>query len=251
MLKKAAAINKRVVPESLLRTAVVEKKTEKKGGTLTIFKSPVLTKYLFAVVIAWFSLNLTYYCLSFNVGNLGLNIFLTQLIFGLSEMPAHLLCIWLLDTVGRRLCLIGTLLVGGLTCLLIIIVGQDKAIFVTLLASLGRIASNMAGAICSVYVQELFPTSLRQTASGLGNIASRSGGLLSPVVNMLVMYHWTVPIVVYSSLMFLSGAMGFLLPETKRSELPDSTADVEKRKTNLIVCEIDFSTFSQLKSTRL
>lgn len=251
VLKKAAAVNKGVVPESLLRTAVVGTETEKKGGTLTIFKSPVLTKYLFAVVIAWFSLNLTYYCLSFNVGNLGLNIFLTQLIFGLSEMPAHVLCIWLLDVVGRRPCLIATLLVGGFTCLLIIIVGQDRAILVTLLASLGRIFSNMAGSICSVYVQELFPTSLRQTASGLGNIASRSGGLLSPVVNMLVMYHWTVPVVVYSSLMFLSGAMGFLLPETGRSELPDSTADVEKRKTNLIVSEIDFSTFSQLKSTRL
>lgn len=251
VLKKAAAINKGVVPESLLRTVVVVTETEKKGGTLTIFKSPVLTKYLFAVVMAWFSLNLTYYCLSFNVGNLGLNIFLTQLIFGVSEVPAHLLCIWLLEAVGRRVCLIATLLGGGLTCLLIIVVGQDKAAFVTLFATLGRIFSNMAGSICSVYVQELFPTSLRQSASGLGNIASRAGGLLSPVVNMLVMFHWTVPVVVYSSLMFLSGALGFLLPETRRRELPDSTADVGKRKNTLTRYEIDFTTFSQLKSTRL
>uniref|UniRef100_A0A8C6UIX5 Solute carrier family 22 member 13a n=1 Tax=Neogobius melanostomus TaxID=47308 RepID=A0A8C6UIX5_9GOBI len=248
VLKKAAAINKGVVPVSLLNTVVMVTETEKKGGTLTIFKSPVLTKYLIAVVIAWFSLNLTYYCLSFNVGNLGLDIFLTQLIFGLSEMPAHLLCIWLLEAVGRRVCLIGTLLGGGVTCLLIIAVGQDKAIFVTLFAALGRIFSNMAGSICSVYVQELFPTSLRQTASGLGNIACRAGGLLSPVVNMLVMYHWTIPIVVYSSLMFLSGALGFLLPETRRRELPDSTADVGKRKNTLANDEIDFSTFSQMKS---
>lgn len=251
LLKKAAALNKGAVPESLLRTAGVVNEIEKKGGTLTIFKSPVLTKYFFAVVLAWFSLNLTYYCLSFNVGNLGLNIFLTQLIFGLSEMPAHLLCIWLLEAVGRRLCLIATLLSGGLTCLLIIIVGQDRAIFVTSFAALGRIFSNMAGSICTVYVQELFPTSLRQTASGLGNISSRAGGLLSPVVNMLVMYNWMVPVVVYSSLMFLSGAMGFLLPETRRRELPDSTADLERRKSDLIISEIDFATFSQLKSTRL
>ncbi|KAK7945109.1 hypothetical protein WMY93_000837 [Mugilogobius chulae] len=204
-LKKAAVINKREVPEYLLQKVVVVTETEKKGGTLTIFKSAVLTKYLIAVVLAWFSLNLTYYCLSFNVGNLGLDIFLTQLIFGASELPAHLLCIWLLEALGRRLCLITTLLGGGLTCLLIIAVGQDKAIFVTLFASLGRIFSNMAGSICSVYVQELFPTSLRQTASGLGNIASRIGGLLSPVVNMLVTYHWFVPIIVYSSAMFVSG----------------------------------------------
>lgn len=130
---------------------VVVSETQKKGGTLTIFKSVLLTKYLFAVILAWwvtldttvniipvqvywlfssfffrFSLNLTYYCLSFNVGNLGLDIFLTQLIFGVSELPAHVLCIWLLEALGRRVCLISTLLAAGLTCILILAVGQGK-----------------------------------------------------------------------------------------------------------------------------
>ncbi|XP_072297140.1 solute carrier family 22 member 13-like [Eucyclogobius newberryi] len=251
VLKKAAAINKGIVPESLLQKVVVGTETKKKGGTLTIFKSAVLSKYLFAVVLAWFSLNLTYYCLSFNVGNLGLDVFLTQFIFGVSELPAHLLCIWLIEALGRRVCLITTLLGGALTCLLIIVVGQDKAIFVTLFAALGRIFSNMAGSVCSVYVQELFPTSLRQSASGLGNIASRAGGLLSPVVNMLATYHWFVPIVVYSSLMFVSGVLVFMLPETRRRELPDSTADVGKRKNSSTVHQMDVLTFSKLKSTRL
>ncbi|XP_033837831.2 solute carrier family 22 member 13 [Periophthalmus magnuspinnatus] len=251
VLKKAAAINKGIVPESILQKVVVETETKKKGGTLTIFKSPVLTKYLFAIILAWFSLNLTYYCLSFNVGNLGLDIFLTQLIFGATELPAHLLCIWLLEALGRRVCLITTLLAGGLACLLIIAVGQEKAIFVTLFATLGRIFSNMAGSICSVYVQELVPTSLRQSASGLGNIASRAGGLLSPVVNMLAVYHWFVPIAVYSSFMFVSGLLGLLLPETRRRELPDSIANLGIQQNGLTIHQMDLSTFSQLKSTRL
>ncbi|XP_020791779.1 solute carrier family 22 member 13 [Boleophthalmus pectinirostris] len=251
VLKKAAAINKSTIPDSLFQKVVVETETEQKGGILTILKSPVLIKYLFPIILAWFSLNLTYYCLSFNVGNLGLNIFLTQLIFGASELPAHLLCIWLLEAVGRRVCLITTLLTGSLSCLLIIAVGQEKLIYVTLFATLGRIFSNMAGSTCSVYIQELVPTSLRQSASGLGNIANRAGGLLSPVVNMLATYHWFAPITVYSSFMFVSGLLGLLLPETRRRELPDSTADFRIKKNGLTIHQKDLSTFSQMKSTRL
>ena len=71
-----------------------------------------------------FSLNLSYYCLSFNVGNFGLDIFLTQLMFGLTEIPAHILCIWLLEVVGRKISLMSTLLIGGFVCTLILVVPQ-------------------------------------------------------------------------------------------------------------------------------
>ncbi|XP_070775714.1 solute carrier family 22 member 13-like [Enoplosus armatus] len=251
LITKVAAINKRTVPEYLLEK-IVEKETEKKGGIINLMQSSVLRKYFFTILLAWFSLNVTYYCLSFNVGNFGLDIFLTQLIFGLTELPAHILCIWLLETLGRKVSLMSTLLIGGFLCTLILAFPQGNAVAVTTLATSGRFFINWAGSICNVYVQELFPTSFRQTASGLGSIASRAGGLLSPLLNMLAMYHWSIPTIVFSSLTLISGALSFLLPETRRKELPDSTDEAEgnRNKTTLKI-QSKSNKPAQSKSTKL
>ncbi|CAN9503276.1 unnamed protein product [Ophioblennius macclurei] len=229
LVKKVAAINGRTVPESLLEKIVVKEK-EGKRGIIILIQSSILRKYFFALILGWFSLNLTYFCLSFNVGKFGLSIFLTQAIFGLSEVPAHILCIWLLEVFGRKVSLISTLLISGLLCLLLLAFPVGNAVAVTTLATLGRIFSNWAGSVCGVYVQELFPTSFRQTASGLGSIVSRAGGLLSPLLNMLAVYHWSIPTIVFGTLSIVSGGVGFLLPETKSKELPDTTDEAEENR---------------------
>uniref|UniRef100_A0A3Q3JLM6 Uncharacterized protein n=1 Tax=Monopterus albus TaxID=43700 RepID=A0A3Q3JLM6_MONAL len=117
LICRVAAINKKEIPENLLNK-VTEEQEVQRGGIKTIFTSALLRKYLFLISFAWFSLNLGYYCLILNVGRFGLDIFLVQLLFGISEIPANLLSIWLLELVGRKLSLISTLLTAGSFCLL-------------------------------------------------------------------------------------------------------------------------------------
>uniref|UniRef100_A0A3Q2QVV7 Solute carrier family 22 member 13a n=1 Tax=Fundulus heteroclitus TaxID=8078 RepID=A0A3Q2QVV7_FUNHE len=204
LIIKVAAINKRKVSDSLLEkvllfTFFISASKHERDCNSMKGKHVVLTLF----VSCRFSLNVTYFCLSLNVGNFGLDIFLTQALFGLSEVPAHIICIWLLEAVGRKVSLMSTLLMGGLLCMLILAVPQSKP------------------------SQNIINRKTVQTASGLGSIASRVGGLLSPLLNMLAVYHWSIPIVVYSSFTILSGALCFLLPETRRTELPDSTREAE------------------------
>ncbi|XP_054452033.1 solute carrier family 22 member 13-like [Anoplopoma fimbria] len=229
LIVKAAAINKRTVPDSLLNN-IAGKDVEKKGGIQVIFRSPVMTKYFFIITLAWFSLSLSIFCLYFNMESLGFSIFLTQLLFGAIEIPAHILCMWLMEVIGRKILFVATVLTGGLSCILVLAVPQGYNIAVTSLAVAARFFLISGATICNVFVQELFPTSVRQTATALGAIAGRLGGLLAPLLNILAMYHWSIPTTVFSGFTLVSGALGFLLHETRRKELPESADEVENNR---------------------
>ncbi|XP_059200704.1 solute carrier family 22 member 13-like isoform X1 [Centropristis striata] len=205
------------------------KDAAEKGNITIIFRSPLLTKYFLLMILAWFSLDLSIFCLYFNIGNLGLSIFMTQLLFGAIEIPAYLLCMWLLEVFGRKKLLITTTLTGGLCCILVLAV-QGYPIAVTTLAVAARFFLLGAYTICHVYVQELFPTSVRQPATSLASVSGKLGALLAPLLNILSMYHWSIPTTVFSSLTLISGALCFLLPETRRKELPESTDKAENNR---------------------
>ncbi|XP_073705799.1 solute carrier family 22 member 13-like [Garra rufa] len=229
VIQKAAAINKRTFPDSLVEK-VLNEKPVKREGIKILFASRVLRKYFLTITFAWCALNLAYYSLSLNVGKFGLDIFLNQLIFGASEIPVHFICMWSLETVGRKASLMGALIVGGSLCLLTLVVPQSNYIAIAALATCGRFLMNAAGSVCNIYIQELFPTSIRQTAMGLGTTAARAASMLSPVVNMLEIYHFTIPTLVFGSLALVSGITAFLLPETRRTELPSSTEEAEGKR---------------------
>ncbi|XP_034038455.1 solute carrier family 22 member 13-like [Thalassophryne amazonica] len=210
--------------------SVIAVKDVSQGGTKVIFRSPVLARNFSIIVLTWFSINLSAFCLYFDMGSLGLNIFLTQLLFGAIEIPAYILCIWLLEFVGRKVSLMSTALTSVLLSVLILAVPQGYPIAATSLAVATRFFFILGLGTCNVFVQELFPTSVRQTATGLGATAGRSGGIFAPLVNMLSRFHWVLPITFFSTLLLIGGSLCFILPETRHRELPESTEEAENNK---------------------
>lgn len=69
---------------------------------------------------------LVYYGLSLNVSDFGMNIYLTQMIFGLVEMPARTITLFTLNR-SRKISQLAFLAVGGTACLLTIFIpsGMD------------------------------------------------------------------------------------------------------------------------------
>lgn len=64
-----------------------------------------------------FAASFLFYGLSLNIGSFGLNIYLTQLIFGTVEIPANVACLTMIQRFGRRICQASFLFLGGVSCL--------------------------------------------------------------------------------------------------------------------------------------
>lgn len=69
-----------------------------------------------------------YYGLSLNVGNFGMDIYLTQFIFGIVELPARLGSLPLLQRLGRKIIQAAVLIFGGCACLALIAIPPGTVI---------------------------------------------------------------------------------------------------------------------------
>ena len=82
-----------------------------------------------AWVLCRFVDSLVYYGLSFQVGDFGLDIYLTQLIFGAVEVPARFLSIPMMEKLGRKWSQLCALTLAGTMCITIIFITGGTRLF--------------------------------------------------------------------------------------------------------------------------
>uniref|UniRef100_A0A667YYQ5 Solute carrier family 22 member 13b n=1 Tax=Myripristis murdjan TaxID=586833 RepID=A0A667YYQ5_9TELE len=117
-IRRAARMNRRKVPEALLEQMRVEG-SSKKGSMMDIFRISYLRKRALIMNCVWFGASMVYFGLSLSVGDFGLDIYLTQFIFGIVEIPAYLGSLAFIQHFGRRIYQAGVLLISGCACLVI------------------------------------------------------------------------------------------------------------------------------------
>ncbi|XP_061442641.1 solute carrier family 22 member 13-like isoform X2 [Rhineura floridana] len=223
VLRRAASINKRAVSEELLSQLAPEEKV-KSGNILDLFKKPHLRRLTLIMAWVWFADSLVYYGVSLHVGDFGLDIYMTQLVFGAVEIPTRASCIFLLQWMGRKKCQAAWLILGGVVCLLIPAIPKDFPVIVTVLAVIGKAALAASFSTTYVFSAEVFPTVVRQTSLGLCSMSARVGGILAPLVGLLEKHHPAIPMGLYGGTALLGGILCFFLPETRNKDLEDNTA---------------------------
>ncbi|XP_068432785.1 organic cation transporter protein [Clinocottus analis] len=227
LIRKAAQMNGRPLSKDL-QMRKVEEKTEvkKKHSVIDLVRTPKMRKQSLIVFYLWFANVFVYYGLSLNISDFGMNIYLTQMIFGLVEMPARTITLFTLNR-SRKFSQLAFLAVGGTACLLTIFIPSELSVVKTVLAMIGKFGITASLSIIYVYSAEVFPTVIRQNGIGMSSMCARTGGVLAPMMYLLKGISPQVPMVLCGLCPLLGSALTLLLPETANKPLPDTIEDVE------------------------
>uniref|UniRef100_A0A803SND8 Major facilitator superfamily (MFS) profile domain-containing protein n=1 Tax=Anolis carolinensis TaxID=28377 RepID=A0A803SND8_ANOCA len=231
LFQKAAAVNKRSIPPKTLDQLKPEKEA-KSRSILDLARHSHLRKVTFLISTVWFANSLAYYGLSLNVGSFGLNIYLTQLIFGAVEIPGRSCTFFVMRCLGRKKCQSFFLLLGGAVCLLIPVIPKDLPVVITVLAVIGKFTISGSFTTSYVYTTELFPTVIRQVGIAVCQTVARVAAVSSPLARLLEKYHPSIPLLIFGGTAIGAGILTFFLPETQGKELPDYMDDVIGNQKN-------------------
>uniref|UniRef100_A0A8C9V7X4 Si:dkey-166k12.1 n=1 Tax=Scleropages formosus TaxID=113540 RepID=A0A8C9V7X4_SCLFO len=222
LLRRAAAVNGKDFPS----TAQILPEQRRSHTAVDLVRTPQMRKRAIILFYIWFVNVLVYYGLSLGVSHLGVNLYLTQFVFGVVEIPARSLVMLFLPC-SRRLPQSAFLAVGGAACLLTLAVPADMPNAVTALAMLGKFGITASFAIIYVYSAEIFPTVLRQTGIGVSSMFARLGGVLAPLINLLRSHSPMVPMLIFGATPLVGAALALALPETANRPLPDTMEDAD------------------------
>ena len=212
----------------------------KKADSLKdLFTHPTLLLLTLIQLFSWFVNGATYYGLTLAAGSgyendlvannstiTEPNIYTSTALSGLVELPAIVLAIPLLNFNGRRKSLVIFMVIGGVSCLLIsavekIPIAQFYALDV-FLGLLGKLCISASFSVIYIHSNEIFPTTIRNSAMGLVSFSTRIGGIAAPFLAKLGNVLPNIHFLIFGLMTVISGLLNAYLPETKDEPLPES-----------------------------
>ncbi|KAM4583581.1 solute carrier family 22 member 7-like [Odontesthes bonariensis] len=232
-LSNCAKVNRReefmadLKPEVLSKVILVENEN-KKCSYVDLVRTPKMRQLTLLTGIVWFGVACTYYGISLNVTGFGVNIYLTQFIYGVTEVPAKAFIVFFLNKIGRRWTQVGTLFLTGLCIFCNMFIPKDLWTAQTALGALGKMFAEAAFTTVFLYTTELYPTVMRQSGLGYSSFMARIGVSLSPLMMILEDVWVLLPSTLFSLVAVTATLSASFLPETKNVRLPETIEDVEQ-----------------------
>uniref|UniRef100_A0A3P8PQQ3 Major facilitator superfamily (MFS) profile domain-containing protein n=1 Tax=Astatotilapia calliptera TaxID=8154 RepID=A0A3P8PQQ3_ASTCA len=214
--------------EAIIRTAA---KWNKVQAPRIIFEDCGMKKTLsFPFDFPRFTMIVGYYSLSFNTAQLHENPYISCFISAVVEIPAYISSWMALLYLPRRLSVILTLVFGAVPLYLIQLVPDDLSNLALALEMLGKYSITTGSSLMFAYTAELYPTVLRNTATGISNTVSRIGSCIAPLLLSLGMYYKYLPYIILGSLAVVAAFAALFLPESFKKPLPETIEQMQRRE---------------------
>lgn len=240
MLNKVAAINDKQVPGDIIQKFKetmetqwdAAKVTKEEKGRKPNIKDLFLTKNMrlktLIICFSWVVNETVYVGLSYYGPSMGTDPYFSFFLSSIVEVPGYILCLLLMDKLGRRSTLCGMMIVSGLASISTAILPADAGISALILFLIAK--STIAGGTLIIfqYGGELFPTEIRGIGIGLASFLGGIGLSIIPFINYLGTQWLALPIVIMGAFSVVGGVVTLKLPETLGAKLPQTLEEGEQ-----------------------
>ncbi|XP_038044369.1 organic cation transporter protein-like [Patiria miniata] len=211
-----------------------QSKKKKKYTVLDLFKTKVLIKHTCIVFCLWYVMNTTYNGFIVYATSLAGNKYLNFFLLALAETPAYSTDFFIVRRFGRKRPLIVFFFTGAVACLLIAFLpsktanGTDFTVIIVIVAMIGKFYANATYEVTMLMGAEIFPTMLRNIATGSASTVGGISGIIAPFIVYLQEVRSFLPMLVIGCMSLVACSLVFMLPETKNKPLPETYEDASK-----------------------
>ncbi|VDK30686.1 unnamed protein product [Gongylonema pulchrum] len=169
-----------------------------KHNLCDLFRTPNLCKKSILITYIWYIFFMriffefvnavVYNGLTYNISNLPVNDYLSFIVNGAVELPAYFIIWPMLNAVGRRWSLAGSMMLAGLACVSTILAPatHEHPWFIAAMAYVGKFGIAASFAVIYIFSGELYPTVVRAIGMGMSSMVAGSGLILAPYLVRLV-----------------------------------------------------------------
>ncbi|KAH1017518.1 organic cation transporter protein isoform X2 [Dendroctonus ponderosae] len=235
VIMKVAKINRVKLSEGLLKAFPDEQENQEtdynpKDRMLPIIRQMLRSRTLiirFSIMYFIWAVNaFIYYGLSINATSLSGNKYINFALVSLVEIPGYSLAWICIQRLGRKLSLVLSLLLCGITCTLTIFISKVASNWAVIaLFLLGKMVVTAAFGVVYVHTAEMLPTVIRSGGVGMASTTARVGALLAPFVPLLGVYFKALPMLMFGGLAIAAGLLALKLPETYGKKLPETVLE--------------------------
>lgn len=199
---------------------------------ILVKKRWAIQRLIVAMVLS-FGVGMMYFGMLLGVGGLGLNIYLSSIFNALLLLSSSLLTfLFWIPRCNRRSSVLGFCTISGVASIISIVAGHHHKIVHVGLELMALFCACMVFNILFMYVVELFPTCIRNTAASLSRQALLFASIFVPVLVVIGRRIQLFSHLIFGVTILSCGLLVIFLPETRGRVLCDSMEEQEAQDKN-------------------